>query len=236
METAIAKIGLGIYTANDASKILRIPYRKSRYWFEYYAKNKLFESIGYQYYFDIKDTSAIDFLTLIEMYVFYILKDEMHMTTRNIIKYHKILGEQLNTHYPFANSDIYAGRKSLIFRANNMFKNADDLQQTFITDFIIPFYRKITFNDEKIAQKYHPLGKDKSIIIDPEHQFGKPIIEQTNIITETIYDYYLGGDSIEFIARLYNITPENVKDAIMFFEAGEDQLPEELEKHIETDK
>ena len=220
METAIAKIGSGIYTATDAAKILRIPYRKSRYWFDYYAKNKLFESIGYQYYFDVKDTTAIDFLTLIEMYVFYMLKDDIHMKTNDIIKYHKILREELNTYYPFANCDIYAGKKSMVFESNNMFKNADDLQQTFITEFLIPFYKKITFNEERIAHKYHPLGKEKTIIIDPEHQFGKPIINGTNIITETLYDYYLGGDSIEFIAKLYNITPENVKDAIMFFEAA----------------
>jgi uncharacterized protein (DUF433 family) len=220
VETAIAKIGTGIYTAADAAKILRIPYSKSKYWFNYYAKNKLLKSIGYQYYFEFNDTIAIDFLTLIEMYVFYVLKDEIHMKTNNIIKYHKILSGELNTNYPFANCDIYAAKKSIVFESNAVYKNADDLQQTFITDFLIPFYKKITFNDERVAHKYHPLGKEKSVIIDPEHQFGKPIIDGTNIVTETLYDYYLGGDEIEFIARLYNITPENVKDAIAFFEAA----------------
>jgi uncharacterized protein (DUF433 family) len=220
METAIAKLGLGIYTASDVAKILRIPYSKSRYWFKYYAQNKLLESIGYKYYFDINDSPAIDFLTLIEMYVFYALKDEAKMTTNNIIKFHKILSGDLKTPYPFANCQIYASRKNMFYEFHNIIKDASDLPQTFITDFIIPFYKKISFNEDNLAHKFHPLGKEKSIIIDPEHQFGKPVIEGTNIVTETLYDYYLGGDSIDFISRLYNIKPENVKDAISFSKAA----------------
>lgn len=218
METASAKIGTGIYTSPDVAKILRIPTSKSRYWFNFYAKEKLFNSIGYRYYFDIKDTIAIDFLTLIEMYVFYVLKDEIKMTTNNILKFHNTLSRELKTPYPFAKSDLYASKTNLIFKAQDRFKLADDIQQTFIEQFIMPFYKKIAFNNEQLAHKFYPLGKEKSIVINPEKQFGKPIIENTNIITETIYDYYLGGDSKEFIARLYNISTQNVEDAIDFFE------------------
>ena len=216
METAKAKFGSGVYMASDVAKILKIPYSKARYWFNYYAKNKLFNSIGYKYYFDIKDKIAIDFLTLIEMNVFYSLKDEVKMKTSNIVQYHKVLSNDLQTPYPFANSNIYASKTKLIFEHRHQFKHADDLQQTFITDFIVPFYKKIAFNEEGLAHKFYPLGINKSVVVDPEHQFGKPIIGGTNIVTETLYDYYLGGDSIEFIAKLYDISPENVKDAIAF--------------------
>jgi len=220
METAIAKIGLGIYTASDAARILRIPYSKSRYWFKYYAQTKLLESIGYQYFFDINETLAIDFLTLIEMYVFYALKDEANMSTNNILKFHKILSGELRTPYPFANCQIYASKKNMFFKVHEIIKDASDLPQTFIEDFIIPFYKKVSFNQDNLAHKFHPLGKEKSIIIDPNHQFGKPVIEGTNIVTETLYDYFMGGDSIEFIARLYDLKPENIKDAIEFSKAA----------------
>lgn len=218
MNTAIAKIGTGIYTAPDAAKILRIPYEKSKYWFNYYAKNKLFDSIGYRYYFDIKDTIAIDFLTLIEMYVFYSLKDTIKMKTSDIIKYHKILSKDLRTPYPFANCEIYASKKTLIYESHKIFKIANDINQTFIKDFMIPFYKKITFSEENLAHKFYPLGKEKSVVVNPNNQFGKPVIEGTNIVIETLYDYYLGGDSVDFIAELYGITIENVKDAIIFFQ------------------
>lgn len=220
METAIANIGTGIYTASDASRVLRIPYSKTRYWFHNYAKDKLIQSIGYKYYFNIDDTIAVDFLALIEMYVFYSLKDEAKMSTKNILKFHNVISHELKTPYPFANCQIYASRKNMFFEVHNIIKDASDLPQTFITDFILPFYKKISFNEENLAHKFHPLGKEKSVIVDPEHQFGKPVIEGTNIITETLYDYFLGGDSIEFIARLYNLKPENVKDAIAFSEAA----------------
>lgn len=220
MNTAEAKIGTGIYTAPDAAKILRIDSRKSRYWFNYYAREKLYDSIGYRYLFNIEDTIAVNFLTLIEMYVFYFLKDEVKMSVRNILKNHKRLSEILNTPYPYAHSNIYASRKKMIFEDSGVPKYTDDLQQTFIEEFILPFYHKITFNDIELAHKFHPLGKNKSIIVDPEHQFGKPVIEGTNIVTETLNDYFEGGDSIEFIANLFDITTENVKDAIEFTHAA----------------
>jgi len=221
METAIAELGTGIYTSYDAAKILRIPPSKSSYWFRYYAKSRLVESIGFQYNFDMENVLAVNFLTLVEMYIFYVLKDEIGMNSRNIVKYHSILSKELNTYYPFACGNlIYAEKKNLIFEDKGRFKNADDLRQTFIEEFVLPFYKKITFDDSYIAQKFHPLGKDKSIVVDPEHQFGKPIIDGTNIYAEVIYDYYLGGDSKDLIADLFEITVENVQDVITFSEAA----------------
>src|ERR1035437_1051875 len=218
MEAAIAGLGTGIYSASDAAKILRISNSKSRYWFKNYAQTKLLESIGYNYLFE--DTNAVPFLTLIEMYVFYSLKDEANMSTNNILRFHKIISKDLNTPYPFANCQIYASKRNMFYEVHNLIKDASDLNQMFIEQFIIPFYKKISFNNENLAHKFHPLGKESSVIVDPEHQFGKPVIDGTNIITETLYDYYLGGDSIEFIASLYNIKPENVKDAIAFSKAA----------------
>jgi len=220
MDTAIAELGTGIYTSYDASKILKIPPRKAWYWFSYYVKYRLFESIGYQYHFDTKDTTAVDFLTLIEMYIFYILKDNINMSSRNIVRYHKILSDELDTPHPFACSNLYAAKASLIFEKQNRLTKADDIQQTFIEDFVLPFYHKISFGGDDIASKYHPLGKDRSVVVDPKHQFGRPTIEGTNIRTETLSDLYLGGDNIDFIARLYKITESSVKDAIEFSKAA----------------
>lgn len=61
------------------------------------------------------------------------------------------------------------------------------------------------------------MGKDKKIIVDPHHQFGQHVIEDTNILAETIFDLYQAGESPAFISRLYQLKEEDVKDAIALF-------------------
>ena len=61
------------------------------------------------------------------------------------------------------------------------------------------------------------MGKDKHIIVDPHYQFGQPVIENTNILAETIFDLNQAGESPEFISRLYQLNVKEVEDAIALF-------------------
>lgn len=210
-----AKLGEGIYTAADAARILNIPYRKSRHWFDYHVKYKLFDTIGHRYHFELRDTVAVNFLTLIEMVVFYSLKDRK-VKTKKIIEAHSVMSEYLNTPYPFAKEDVYSLGGVLLFENLSNLVVADKTLQITIPNFLEPLAQKIEFGHDKLATRYYPLGKNKTIVVNPENQFGRPRIDGTNILPETIYDLHLGGDSKKFIAELYNISVRNVDDAIEF--------------------
>lgn len=43
-----------------------------------------------------------------------------------------------------------------------------------------PFYKKIRFSNKNIAHKFYPLGIEKNVVVDPNHQVGQPIIDNTN--------------------------------------------------------
>ncbi len=208
-------LGQGVYTAADASKILRIPYPKAKYWFKYYAKNKLHDSIGHQYYFEVKDIVAVNFFTLIEMYVFFSLK-EKGIKTSKIMKAHKSMANHLKTPYPFAQKDIYVNNLKLLFGDETLLLSADEKLQSVIAGILLPFCDKVQFTNQKLAHKYYPLGQNKAVVVTPDNQFGQPIIEGTNILTATIYAFHKGGESIDSISRLYDISPENVRDAIEY--------------------
>lgn len=219
MKNAIAQIGQGVYTAADASRILKIPYPKANYWFKYYAKNRLSKSVDYIYHFEIKKVIAVNFLTLIEMYVFYTLK-EKGVKANKIIEAHTMMSQFLGTAYPFAKQDIFLDNRSLLFGTEDSLVTADKHLQTVIVQVLKKFISKVQFNDDRIAKKYYPLGKDRSVVVNPENQFGQPIIDGTNILAETIYSLSRGGDSPEFIAKLYDITVNQVEDAIEYAKAA----------------
>lgn len=208
------KIGQGIYTAADASRILKMPYSRTKYWFSYYAKQR-FAAKNHVYHFQIKDSVAVNFLALIEMYVFFTLK-EQGIKTRTIVKAHETMAVYLQTPYPFAMEDLFIDNSRLLFGDEHQLITADERLQTVIVQILRPFIRKIEFSNNKLAKKFYPLGKENSVVVNPEHQFGQPIIDGTNILTETIFMLSKGGDSNEFIAKLYNISVKNVEDAIRF--------------------
>ena len=212
-------IGQGIYTAADASRILKVPYPKANYWFNHYAKQRFPSTTHHTYHFKIKDSVAVNFLTLIEMLVFYTLK-EKGIRTSQIIKAHSIMSEFLKTPHPFAKEEIYINGKSLLFGSDEPLLTADTRLQTVIIQVLKPFISKIKFNDEKMARKFYPLGKNKTIVVNPENQFGQPVIEGTNILTQTIYNLVIAGESKKSIAKLYNLNINQVNDALEFPKAA----------------
>lgn len=225
---ATAKLGEGIYTAADAARILDIPYPKANYWFKFYARQKLSESVDYIYHFEIKNIIAVNFLTLLEMNIFFKLK-EKNFVTKDIIEIHRRMAEAFNTYYPFAHKTLYVEqfdakvkrkKHQVFFGDSGLFVHLDRDVQTTFPEIVMPLCEKITFDNKQLAKRYYPLGKDRTVVVDPQHQFGQPVIEGTNILTETLVDYYRGGESVDFIASLYNIRPQNVKDAIEFAKAA----------------
>jgi uncharacterized protein (DUF433 family) len=64
------------------------------------------------------------------------------------------------------------------------------------------------------------MGKQNSIVLDPKRKFGHPVIENYNIYPETIYKLYKAGDPIPYIAHVYELTEQQVNNAIEFCQAA----------------
>jgi uncharacterized protein (DUF433 family) len=60
------------------------------------------------------------------------------------------------------------------------------------------------------------LGKDHSIVVDPHHSFGQPVISGTNTTTEAIMNMLKAGESPELIASIFELNRKDVKDVQAF--------------------
>lgn len=211
--------GQGFYTATDISNILNLNYSKVSYWFRKYVKGEFESSLNYRYYYDVEEITAVNFYTLIEIYVFDFFRQNK-ISTNRIVLAHKVLSELLNTPYPFCHSDmlLISGKDILIQLGNLLAVSEPGFQQT-IKDYVLPYAHKIEFLN-KIADKYYPLGKQHSIVVNPKNQFGSPIIDGTNIKVSTLTSLYRGGEEIGFISNLYNLSEQQVRDALIFDKAA----------------
>jgi uncharacterized protein (DUF433 family) len=99
-------------------------------------------------------------------------------------------------------------------------KNMLDLErkQFGIYEFIVPSLMKgIEFNDLGQAARWYPdRTATPAIVIDPDRQFGQPIVEKTGTQTAVIADAFRAEGSVEAVAAWFEIPERDVRDALEF--------------------
>lgn len=215
-------IGTGCYTASDIAKILKVKYNKVHRWMVVYWDGKLGKELGQNYSWQVDKSKAVSFHTLVEFYVMLLLS-EAGVKPKEILKAHSYLSNEFNTAFPFARKQLLSGIKT---DGKRIYLNYDggtidlDGSGQFNLDFIKTFFKNLDFDGDEVAKRFWPMGRDSSVVVDPDRKFGHPIIDGHNIYPEVLNGMYKAGDAPEFIAVLYDIPDKAVKDAIAYCEAA----------------
>jgi uncharacterized protein (DUF433 family)/CRISPR/Cas system CSM-associated protein Csm2 small subunit len=215
------RLGEGIFLLRDVAEILNIPTPKVTRWLdEYWTKRFGIEGFGG------KRERGINFHALVEFIVFAKLR-EHNFSVQRISKIHEELAKEFKTAFPFAFIELFVDKqrdKQNKKGANNVWHNeygsptkTDGKKQLGLKEILEPTLLKIDFDNNRVAFRYFPLGKEHKIVVDPKFQFGKPIILGTSIKAEIIYDMIIEGVSKKSISNLYNITQEQIDDVILYF-------------------
>ena len=205
------KIGEGIFLMKDVANILDISYYSVRYSLKTFWQGY---TIGQE------RNKTINFYGLIEFYTYHHLRTQ-GFSPKQIEKAHSYLAKELKTNYPFASVKLSTPKedektRKIWYEYAGFLMKLDGKKQPVIKPFIEPFLSKIHFGANNIAEKYYPVSKANSVVIDPKHQFGEATIEGTNITTEFIYKLYRGGEKKKNICILYELTGKQVGDAISY--------------------
>ncbi|OZI07252.1 hypothetical protein BWI93_15725 [Siphonobacter sp. BAB-5385] len=209
-------LGTGIYTVPDVAQILRLPLTRVRRWLDEFWNGRLSATTKISYSWGKGRERVVNFQTLIEFYVFFKLR-ELGISTPKILQAHEVSSRLLQTPFPFASSFLLTDSKTLFVEiGNEILITADARLQYEIKEVMEGFCRKIEFDADKLASKFWPLGKDRSVVIDPQRQLGQPTIQGTNILAETLHRLHLGGEDTATIAQLYGLTETQVEEALFF--------------------
>jgi uncharacterized protein (DUF433 family) len=213
------KLGYGVYSVSEVADLLRLPKGKVRYWLNEFWDNRLTNEANTSYSWGEKRDRSVNFYTLIEFYIFYQLRSH-RISAARILKAYQLLSKKFNTPYPFASYKIMTDGKTILFSpdGDSIVTVSESLQYN-IKGIIEDFLKKIDFEENsQLAARFFPAGKNSSIVVDPHHQFGQPVVVGTNILAATLYAMHKGGEKIETIASLYELKPGQVKDAIRFYQ------------------
>jgi len=216
------KIGIGIYTSSEISKILRVPYNKVYTWMNKYWDGKLGLNYGSQYSWQTDGTRSVSFHTFVEFYVMMRFS-EAGVKPKQVLQAHSELVKMYNTAFPFAHKDVLDNIRcdgTRIFLENKQGTIELNGKRQFELSIIKMFFVKLDFDKDDLASRYWPMGKDKGVVVDPKRKFGRVILNKKNIYPEVLYNHHKAGDSIIYLAAIYELDERDIIDAIEYCKAG----------------
>lgn len=75
----------------------------------------------------------------------------------------------------------------------------------------------IEFGNADDALRWFPVPKKRLIVLDPQLQFGEPIVADGGVPTDTLAAAFKAeGEDVNRVARLYRVKPQEVKAAVAF--------------------
>ena len=88
-------------------------------------------------------------------------------------------------------------------------------QQMFFEDVVRPILMDVSYVDGNAAQ-FSPLGKKRSVVLDPKVSFGAPIDRKSGVSTAVLFAMRHSGESEESVADWYGVSVDAVQDAFEY--------------------
>ena len=217
-------IGAGIYTVPEASRLTRVSAARIRRWLKGYDfksrkerhhSNPVwtgqFEKMGEMLAVGFKDLMEIRFVNA------FLNEGVSWKTMRDA---HIAAKAKLGTDHPFCTHRFATdGREILLHQA----QESGDTHLIDITNdqrefsrIVTPFLKELDFDHGSTLTRWWPLGKKRSVVVDPVRNMGQPTVTRSGVPTRVLASSVKANGSIESVAHWFEVAPAEVRDAVAF--------------------
>jgi len=216
-------LGEGIYTLPDAARLLSLPHGKLRNWVSGYLRVMEGEEIQHRPAgaFEARGEGrekTFNFWTLVEISLVAKLRSA-GLSMPKIRKARKELAERFKTRYPFALEGILTDRREILKSLGDgtTLLELGKGGVTSLEAIVAPFCVRLDFDAHThLAERFYPDGRNSPVVVDPHRSFGRPVLGNTGIATESLAALLWGGETIEDVAASFDLDPEDVRKAWIF--------------------
>ncbi|WP_454765476.1 DUF433 domain-containing protein [Cupriavidus campinensis] len=125
------------------------------------------------------------------------------------------------TDYPFTANRFLTDGKTIFYEAlreHGEIELTDLVKRQIVFEHIVrpELYAGIEFTADGQAKRWYPLKNSSIVVLDPEIAFGKPILADYGVRTDTVVDAYRTEKSKKMVASLYGIPVSAVEAAIRY--------------------
>lgn len=224
IETSSRLIGVGVYTPSEAALYTGIPSQDIRRWLFGYKAEGVEHSGLWLPELGVGDEKLLGFRDLLE--IRFVDAFRKHGVSLQAIRAASRQAREIfHQHYPFTCRRFQTDGRSIF--ATVFDETGDEAildlvkRQYAFRQVIAPsLYEGIEYTGEGEAQRWYPVRRSKAIVLDPNRNFGKPVLSSTGIDTSTIYQAYLAeGQDAKRVSVIFEI-PTAAVDAAVTFEHG----------------
>lgn len=215
-------IGLGIYSIPEAARLTKVPNNTIYRWIRGYKYTsdenvKQMDPLWTRDIPEIDGENAVSFYDLLE--IRFINAFRIAGVSWKFIRAAALKAQEVfDTTHPFITQKFRTDGKHIFssFIENNSNLTLDLNNANYAMEKIIEpsLYKGIEFESNQVA-RWYPY-KNKTIVIDPERAFGRPILNESGIATDILYAAFKAEKNEKRVAEWYNIDIASVKSAIEY--------------------
>lgn len=217
-----AGLGRGIYSVIDATRLTQVSSGRVRRWMQGYrfGRNEAKHTSPPVFrgdYRPIDGCLQLSFMDLMEIRVVARLLDE-GISWTEVRKAGKVLSDILKTPHPYASLRFLTDGRKIFFEHKSEFNKhglveAVSRQQVF-ERIVKPHLRGVDFTGDTPV-RWWPLDRSKSIVVDPQRSFGRPIVASTGIPTEILASH-AKTIGVDRTAQWFDVSAKEVRAAVGF--------------------
>ena len=220
MENGSPWLGIGLYTGAEASRLLHLPPAKVRRWLGgYRGAERDYAPLWVPQLPKLDDQLGLGFLDLMQLRVVARVVEETDISLQKLRRALTLARDLAQHTHPFTTARFRTDGRSLfveIGRETDTPQLYDVLGRQYGFHRIIePSFKDVDLDVE--ITRWWPLGKQRSVVLDPHRSFGAPIGSASGIPTAALALAAERHGSPREAARWYPpATEREVRDAIAF--------------------
>ena len=216
-------IGYGVYNLAEASRLTKISRGRIRRWTRGYTyrdrkgtQHALPPVIGVT---DDGGDQVLRFADLIEVRFLEAFRNRgVSWKTLRIAA--QRAAEFLDHSHPFSTQKFRTDGRSILadLEGGSDHVLLDILSDQYaFEDVLTPFlYEGLEYTEYDEPSCWWPLGKDRTVLIDPVRGFGAPICAPSGVPTDVLYSTFEAEGDIAAVSWWYSVSEQEVEDAVEF--------------------
>jgi uncharacterized protein (DUF433 family) len=211
------------YAVVEAAHYLRVPPSTLRAWcvgqaYRHRGKERFFKPV-------IAPAQpkpvSLSFSNLIEAYVLAAIRRRFQFSLPSIRDALDFLVERLGSERPLLEEDFAVHGVELFVDRLGLIINLTKRGQIEMPELIRAYLSRIQRDEAGLPRKLYVFTREKAapdepktIAIDPQEAFGRPVIDGTGVPTSVLVERFQAGDDFKKLAADYGTSEEAIQDAI----------------------
>lgn len=216
--------GIGLYTFPEAARLTGVPSAQLRRWLiGYKGPNGRAHPPLWETDLEPLDIEGLSFHDLLEVrLVAHFRNLGISLQTIRVASMHA--RDLFNSSHPFICQRFLTDGRSIFAEA---MEESDDRSlidlksKQYVIEKVVrrSLYAGLEYQNER-PQRWFPVGGSRTVVLDPERAFGKPILREERIRTDILFDAWKAeGQDHQRVAHLYDVPTHSLKAAIRYEES-----------------